>query len=85
MPQLMPTHEELANLPAHKRERIRRAIVRILNDVDDLAGREIERLTDAREFGEQVRDAARVLELTITRDDDETTYARRKALLEAIS
>ena len=85
MPVLMPTPAELRRIPRHKRERIQRAIVGILADVDDLADSEAQRTEDRRRFGDLVLRDARVLEQTEPRDSPTEIQQRRIDLLMALS
>ncbi len=85
MPVLMPTHEELNAIPAHKRERIRRAILRIMADVDGIAESALEARRAGLRDGEAIRELARLLEVNEPHDAADVIAARRRVLLEAIS
>lgn len=79
MPMMMPALEDLAKIPRHKREKIRRAVIRILTEVDAVALRESQMT-----YRDLVMGEARALEATTPHDPPHVTAARRQALLEAI-
>jgi len=85
MPVLMPTPQELRHIPRHKRERIQRAIVGILADVDGLADNEAQRTEERRRFGDLVLRDARILEQAEPRDSPTEIQQRRIELLTALS
>lgn len=85
MPVLMPTHEELQALPAAKRDRIRRAILRIMAEVDGIAEDALAARRSSLRDGEAIRELARLLEVNEPHDTAEVIAARRRVLLEAIA
>lgn len=85
MPVLMPTSQELQSLPPAKRERIRRAILRIMADVDGVAEEALQTRRRRLHDGDAIRELARLLEVNEPRDSAATIQARRLALLEAIA
>jgi hypothetical protein len=84
MPVIMPTVNELKHLSHHQRERIRRAIWRIIVETDNVAANVAANIDAHTEYGERIRQHARMLEATTPRDDLDTVLARRQALIEAI-
>ncbi len=83
MPMLMPTPEELAHLPKHKRERIRRAVMAILLDVDDIGARAVKYAESDYAFGERVRAHARELEKFAEKAPAHEIRLRRMIALES--
>jgi hypothetical protein len=84
MPALLPTPDELKHLSHHQRDRIRRAIWRILIETDKVAANAAADIDAHTEYGERIRRHARMLEATTPRDDLDTVLARRRAIMEAM-
>jgi phage regulator Rha-like protein len=85
MPVLMPTPHELAHLSHHQRDRIRRAIWRIIAETDQAAARVMTDVQTATEYGERIRRHALMLEATTQRDDLDVILERRRVLLQAVA
>lgn len=83
MPVLMPTLEEAQNIPSHKRERIIRAILRILAEVDDVADETTAEAYSAHAFGQRVREMAHQLEKYQAKEPNYVIAERRRIALEA--
>jgi hypothetical protein len=85
MPILMPTADEMRRLPRAKRERIRRAVLAIMSEVDDVAAVQVQRLQQQFTWAESVRAEARQLAAGLTPDPPELIDQRRRQLLNALS
>lgn len=85
MPILMPTPHELAHLSSRQRDRIRKAIWRIITETDETAVRVITDSEAAHQYGDRIRRHALMLEATMKRDDDDVILERRRVLLEAVA
>lgn len=85
MPVLMPTPDELRHLSHHQRDKIRRAIWRIMTETDTAAARVMTSTTAATEYGERIRRHALMLEATTARDDLSVIMERRRVLLAAVA
>ena len=83
MPMLMPTPDELARLSKAKRERIRRAVMAILLDVDDAAAVGVRQALSDEAFGERVRAQARELEKYAEKSPPHEIRIRRAIALES--
>jgi hypothetical protein len=79
----MPTAEDLRQMPPAKRERVRRAIWKIISETDDYAARRLEELADRRSWAEAVREEARRLEAMTPRDHVDVIERRRQIALQA--
>jgi hypothetical protein len=84
MPALLPTPDELKHLSHHQRDRIRRAIWRILVETDKVAANVAANIDANTEYGERIRRQARMIEASTPRDDLDTVLERRRVLLEAM-
>ena len=83
MPQLIPTAKELAQLPAHKRERILRAVMAILLEVDEISAKAVRDAQSHAAFGERVRARARELEKYAEKSPPWEIRLRRAIALES--
>jgi hypothetical protein len=85
MPILMPTAEEMQRLPRAKRERIRRAVLAIMLEVDEVGASQVRRLQQELTWGENVRAEARQLQAGLTPEPAAVIRQRRKQLIDALS
>lgn len=83
MPMLVPTPDELKQIPKHKRERIRRAVLAILTEADEIAAKAVRDIQSDITWGETIRAYARQLEADTQPDPPQITAHRRQLLLEA--
>lgn len=83
MPALLPTPSELQHLSKAQRDKVRRAIWKILTETDRVAADTVADMDQAALFQAATLDEARRLQALTERDDEETIRSRQAILLEA--